>query len=57
MQLLVINYITTSFLIQIMETPLLKHDYFVVYDLITPAILGLDFYGNTDWYWISPVRS
>ena len=46
MQLPVVNYITASVLIQNMETPL-QHDFFVVSDLITPAILGLDFFTAT----------
>ena len=38
----VVQYITASVLIQSMEIPV-QHDFFVVSDLIAPAILGLDF--------------
>ena len=38
----VVKYVTASVLIQNMET-ILRHDFFVVSDLIVPAILGLDF--------------
>ena len=38
----VVSYVTASVLIQNVET-LLQHDFFVVSDLIVPAILGLDF--------------
>ena len=37
----VVQYITASVLIQSMEIPV-QHDFFVVSDLIAPAILGLD---------------
>ena len=37
-----VKYITASVLIQNMETPV-QHSFFVVSDLIAPAILGLDF--------------
>ena len=37
-----IKYVTASVLIQNMETPV-QHNFFVVSDLIAPAILGLDF--------------
>ena len=38
----IVKYVTASVLIQNMETTL-QHDFFVVSDLIVPAILGLDF--------------
>jgi len=37
-----VKYIIASVLIQNMETPV-QHDFFVVRDLIAPAVLGLDF--------------
>ena len=37
-----VKYVTASVLIQNMETPV-QHNFFVVHDLITPAILGVDF--------------
>jgi len=40
-----VKYITTSVLIENMESPV-QHDFFVVSDLIAPAILGLDFLQN-----------
>ena len=42
MQLPVVNYVATSVLIQNTEASL-QYEFFVVNDLITPAILGLDF--------------
>ena len=38
----VVKYVTATVLIQNMET-MIQHDFFVVSDLIVPAILGLDF--------------
>jgi len=40
-----VKYITASVLIENMESPV-QHDFFVVNDLIAPAILGLDFLQN-----------
>ena len=37
-----VKYVTASVLIQNMETPV-QHNFFVVHDLIAPAILGVDF--------------
>ena len=42
----VVKYVTASVLVQNMETML--HDFFVVSDLIVPAILGLDFLQQHD---------